>query len=97
MSERKDKKKVIGEPMTDDQIRIFLDTQPEAGVDTDFHVLLRAYRSLREEDFERFIGFFVANGGNLQARDPAGRTLADIISRHTQATAYLHALGHQSS
>ena len=56
MAERKDKKKVIGEPMTDEQIKVFLDFSSEEGVDADFHVLEKAYRALRAEDFGRFIG-----------------------------------------
>ena len=71
MAERKDKKKVIGEPMTDEQIKVFLDFPSEEGVDADFHVLEKAYRALRAEDFGRFIGFFQAQGRDLNARDPA--------------------------
>ena len=57
MAERKDKKKVVGEPMTDEQIKVFLDFPPEEGENPDFHVLLKAYRALRAEDFERFVAF----------------------------------------
>lgn len=92
MSERKDKKKVIGEPMTDEQIKVFLDNDPEAGVDADFHSLMRAYRSLREEDFERFLGFFTAAGRRVDARDPAGHTLADLIADHARGADYLDSL-----
>ena len=92
MSERKDKKKVIGEPMTDEQIRVFLDSLPEAGIDADFHALQRAYRSLREEDFERFVRFFSDAGREVSARDPQGRSLADIIATHAQSATYLDIL-----
>lgn len=92
MAERKDKKKVIGEPMTDEQVRVFLDGEPENGVDADFHVLLRAYRSLRIEDFERFLAFFSAQGRNLSATDPDGRTLAQIIAGHGSSGPFLKAL-----
>lgn len=92
MSERKDKKKVIGEAMTDDQIKAFLHAVPEAGEDPDFHVLLRAYRSLREDDFERFLGFFVAAGGNPAARGGNGHTLLETISTHRKGEAYAEAL-----
>ncbi|MBZ2189881.1 PA4642 family protein [Alcanivorax sp. JB21] len=92
MSERKDKKKVIGEPMTDEQIRAFLGGQPESGLNADFHLLQRAYRSLREEDFDRFLDIFTDAGGNVSATDPAGRTLADIIANHAQSAGYLDIL-----
>ena len=92
MSERKDKKKVIGEPMTDEQVQAFLGTEPEAGVDADFHSLLRAYRSLREEDFRRFVAFFKDQGRNLAAPGPDGRTVADVMTRHGRSEGYLAAL-----
>ena len=92
MTQRKDKQKVIGEAMSDEQIRAFLQGEPEAGVDADFHLLQRAYRSLREEDFARFIAFFRDEGRKLDARDPKGRTLAEIIASHGHSEGYLAAL-----
>ncbi|MCB1837351.1 MAG: PA4642 family protein [Alcanivoracaceae bacterium] len=92
MSERKDKKKVIGEAMTDDQIKAFLHALPETGEDADFHVLLRAYRSLREDDFQRFLGFFSAEGRNINARGLDDRTLLDIAASHRKSSSYIDAL-----
>ncbi|MBA3979947.1 MAG: hypothetical protein C0462_05015 [Alcanivorax sp.] len=92
MSERKDKKKVIGEPMTDEQIKVFLDIEPESGLNADFHALQRAYRSLREEDFDRFLGFFTAAGRNPAATDPQGRTLASIVRQHVRHQGYAEIL-----
>lgn len=92
MSERKDKKKVIGEAMTDDQIKAFLHGLPEAGEDPDFHVLLRAYRSLREDDFQRFLGFFTAEGRNINARGLDDRSLLEIAATHRKSGSYIEAL-----
>ena len=92
MAERKDKKKVIGEPMTDEQIKVFLDFSSEEGVDADFHVLEKAYRALRAEDFERFIGFFQENGRDINARDPKGRTLLALIESPPQCSDYAQML-----
>lgn len=89
---RKDKKQVIGEDMTDEQIRRLLDSPPPAGVDADFHTLLQAYRALRAHDFARFIEMFVAAGRNLQARDPQGRTLLDELARHANGADYAEVL-----
>ena len=72
MAERKDKKKVVGEPMTDEQIKVFLDFPPEEGENPDFHVLLKAYRALRAEDFERFVAFFQAQNRDIRATDDRG-------------------------
>lgn len=92
MALRKDKKQVIGEDMTDAQVRHFLVSEPPAGVDRDFHCLERAYRGLRAHDFERFLAFFVAEGRNVRAADPQGRLLAELIARHANAEDYIAAL-----
>ena len=89
---RKDKKQVIGEPMTDEQIRAFLHSQPEAGLNADHHALIRAYQSLRAQDFARFLGFFIAEGRDLAARDREGRTALAIIAGHQQGEDYAEAL-----
>lgn len=92
MAERKDKKKVVGEPMTDEQIKVFLDFSSEEGVDADFHVLEKAYRALRAEDFGRFIGFFQTQGRDINARDPQGRTLLTHIDDHPKCSDYAQLL-----
>ena len=92
MAERKDKKKIIGEPMTDEQIKVFLDFPAEEGVNPDFHVLEKAYRALRVEDFERFIAFFQAQGRDINSRDPENRTLLTVISHHPRCEDYADVL-----
>jgi hypothetical protein len=49
--QRKDKQKIVDEVWTEERIRSFLDLQPPAGMDADFHRLQRAYQSMRAEDF----------------------------------------------
>jgi hypothetical protein len=93
---RKDKKQIIGEPMTDEQIQAFLTTLPEQGMDPDFHALTRAYRSLRAHDFERFLTFFAEAGRNLEARSPDGQLFAESIRHHAQSGDYLDALKQHS-
>lgn len=92
MATRKDKKQVIGEELTDAQVQRFLAAEPPAGVDRDFHCLERAYRGLRAHDFERFLGFFVAAGRNVDATDPRGHTLAAVIAAHEAGAEYREAL-----
>lgn len=89
---RKDKKQIIGEPMTDEQVRAFLHTLPETGMDADYHTLLRAYRSLRAQDFERFLVFFLAEGRDLNAAGPDGKTVLAAISAHQQGSDYADVL-----
>ncbi|MCU5781536.1 hypothetical protein MA04_00836 [Alcanivorax balearicus MACL04] len=92
MAERKDKRKVIGEPMTDEQIKLFLDLPPEEGENADFHVLIRAYRALRVEDFERFLVFFIEQGRDLRAQDDKGRTLIEVMHGHGKNDDYIAVL-----
>lgn len=92
MALRKDKRQVIGEDMTDEQVRVFLVAEPPAGIDRDFHCLERAYRGLRAHDFARFVQFFRAEGRNTDARDPQGRNLATVIAGHANAADYVAVL-----
>ena len=90
---RPDKKKVVDEVWDDARVQSFLAKEPPPGGDSrDFHRLLIAYRNMRPDDFVRFLGFFVADGGNLQATDVHGRTLAERISGHRQSGPFLDAL-----
>lgn len=88
-----DKPKVIGEEWSDERVRSFLAIEPaDAGENADFHVLQKAYRAMRAEDFERFIGFFVEAGRNLDAVGESGETILDHILQHQSSTAYADAL-----
>lgn len=89
---KKDKAKVLDEVWTEDRVHSFLDLQPAEGVDADFHVLLKAYQSMRVSDFELFIGFFQAAGRDINAKNPAGQTLLDIVSQHRNSSEFAAAL-----
>lgn len=92
MSQRKDKRTVVGEPMTDEQILFFFNYAPEEGENADFHLLLRAYRGLRAHDFARFVSYFNERGHDLNAHDPQGRTMVQIIATHRNGVPYIDAL-----
>ncbi len=95
---RKDKQKVLDEVWDDDRVKSFLGkTAPaQSGTpfpgDSDFHVLRHAYHNMRPGDFDRFLGFFVAEGRDAQARDGAGRTLAEVIAGHANAAPFIELL-----
>lgn len=89
---RKDKEKVIGEPMTDEQVAAFLSARPYAGESVEQHILTRAYRGLRAHDFERFIAMFQSEGFDLNAVDAQGKTFLQNIREHAQAEDYIAAL-----
>ncbi len=83
---RPDKQKVVDEVWDDARIRGFLDKTPLGdGVDADFSALVYAYRSMRPDDFEVFIGYFQRAGRNLKAHGETGETLAELIAEHRHA------------
>lgn len=92
ISMKKDKQKVIGEELSDERLKALLALQPTAGCSRDHHILLRAYRFLRADDFARFIPFFLEAGFNLNAKGSDGKTLAEIIVHHQHGEAYLKTL-----
>lgn len=92
MALKKDKVQVIGEVFDEARLRTFLDGQPPAGVDADYHVLERAYRGMGAENFATFLELFIAAGRDPGARNPAGQTLAEVIAGHRHAEPYLEAL-----
>ncbi|MGB5325153.1 MAG: PA4642 family protein [Pseudomonadales bacterium] len=92
MAIKKDKEKVIDPVWDEARIREFLDLQPPAGENADFHKLLKAYQSMRAEDFDDFVRFFVAAGGSIDARNAAGETVADLLKTHRYSGPYLESL-----
>ncbi|MBV1930773.1 MAG: PA4642 family protein [Porticoccaceae bacterium] len=91
MALRKDKQKVLGEVFDDERIRTFLDFKAPEGVDPDFHVMEKAYRGMKAENFSTFLEFFIETGRNLQATNPQGQTLLDIMSKHQHSSDYVNA------
>ena len=89
---RKDKQKVIGEEISDESIKLFLEPEPADDTSPSLHKLIKAYRGLRASDFERFIGFFTAAGYDLQAKDAEGRDIVDLIGDQRQAAPYIEAV-----
>lgn len=87
-----EKPKVIDEIWDDARVRMFLDVTPPADTGRDFHRLLTAYRAMRIADFERFLEFFRADGGDLDARDPQGRRIDDVLEQHRLAGPFREAL-----
>lgn len=89
---RKDKEKVLDEVWDDERIAGYLALRPGDGSDPDHHVLLTAYRGMREDDFARFIPMFIGAGRNLNAVGTAGKTLLEEVSEHRYGAAYAETL-----
>ena len=92
MALKKDKEKVIDPVWGEERIREFLDLQAPAGESADHHKLLKAYQSMRPEDFATFVDFFTAANGNLDAKDLQGKTVSELISTHRYSQPYLDAI-----
>ncbi len=89
---RKDKEKVLDEVWTEDHVRSFLQFRAHDGSNDDFHILLKAYQSMRASDFELFVQFFREDNRNVNAQGRDGRTVLDIVSTHRHGAEYAEIL-----
>ena len=92
MALKKDKEKVLDEVWTTERVKDFLEVRPADDVEADFHVLLKAYQAMRLENFEEFVGFFIAEGKNINAKSPDGETALSIIKQHKTSGEYVTVL-----
>jgi hypothetical protein len=92
MSLRKDKEKVLGESFDEARIKTFLEFTAPAGVDADFHLLEKAYRGMRGENFATFVRLFVEAGRDLNAVGPEGKTFLQAVKTHRNGEEYAIAL-----
>ena len=89
---RKDKVKVLDEQWDDERVASFLEPRPGDGESADYAILLRAYQSMRDDDFARFVPMFVAAGRKIDAVGPDGRTLETLIGEHRYGEPYAEIL-----
>ena len=92
MSLKKDKQKVLGEHFDDERIKTFLDYEAAAAVDPDYHLLEKAYRGMKADNFASFVQFFLEAGHNLNATNPEGKTFLQTLQSHRLAEDYIAAL-----
>ncbi|MDX1551201.1 MAG: PA4642 family protein [Marinobacter sp.] len=84
-----DKPKVIGEEWSDERVKSFLAIAPyDSNVNADYNALIKAYQAMIADDFERFVGFFVEAGRDINAVDENGETFLDLVSKHRRSTVY---------
>lgn len=86
---RPDKASVVDEVWDDQRIESFLEKAPMGNESSaDYSVLLNAYRSMRPEDFDRFLHRFTASGRDLNACSNAGATLLATIADHRRGAPF---------
>ncbi len=88
MSLKKDKQKVLGEVFDEERIASFLIGEAPEGVERDYHLLERAYRSMKAENFETFVRLFLEQNLDLNSPGPDGKTLLVRIQEHRQSDEY---------
>lgn len=88
----KDKEKVIGEELDATKVARFLEMQPYGDENADFHVLVKAYRGLPGEAFERFLQTFKESGRDINAKDAKGRTLLQLAAENVRHPEYVDIL-----
>jgi len=89
---KKDKQKVLGEVFDDERIKTFMDFEAPEGVNPDFHLLEKAYRGMKIENFDTFLDFFTDAGHDINAQNPNGNSLLAIINEHRHGDEYVDAL-----
>lgn len=89
---KKDKAKIVDEVWTQARVKAFLDVQPVADSAPDFHKLLKAYQSMRIEDFTTFVAFFIEQQGDIDAVNANGETVLSIIKEHRHAGPFVAVL-----
>jgi hypothetical protein len=89
---RKDKVKVIDEVWTEDHVKSFLNVKSHDGTAEDYHMLLKAYQSMKAEDFALFVDFFREDGRDLNSIGKDGRTVLEVISTHRHGVEYADVL-----
>jgi len=86
---RKDKKQLIGDEIGDEQVKQFLAFEPVDATSPSLHKLIKAYRGLRVNDFERFLVFFLDAGYDLDGKDEHGNDFVATIKDQRNADEYI--------
>ena len=89
---RADKKKVVDEVWDDERIASFLNKGNMGTEASDYSILLNAYRSMRVEDFARFLPVYRSAGHSLDAAGTDGKTLLATVREHRNSAAFASVL-----
>ena len=79
---------IRNEEWSDERLKLYLEIEPPPGSPTDYNVLLRAYRGMTKELFERFLTLYVSAGKDVNCKNADGSTLLDLISKHRKSEVY---------
>lgn len=85
---KKDKAKVLDDVWTPEHVKSFLSVRPHDNTDEDFHMLLKAYQSMRADDFTLFIEYFREENRQINATGIDGRSVLEIVTEHRHGSEY---------
>jgi len=80
------------EEWSDERLKTFLELEPPEGMPAEYNILLKAYRGMTADLFERFLAIYVEAGKDINISLPDGSTFLDLVSRHRKSTDYAAAL-----
>jgi len=80
------------EEWSDDRLKTFLSLEPPASLPADYNILLKAYRGMTAELFDRFVPFFVEDGRDINVALEDGSTFLDLVSTHRKSADYADTL-----
>jgi len=92
MALKKDKQKVLGEVFDDERIKTFLDYEAYGDTNPSFHLLEKAYRGMKVDNFATFLEFFKAAGHDINALNNDGESFLSIVSQHQKGNDYVAVL-----
>ena len=76
------------EEWSDERLKLFLEIKPPLGIPADYNVLLKAYRGMTKDLFERFLKIFIEAGRDINCKYTDGSTLLDLVSKHRKSKDY---------
>jgi hypothetical protein len=77
------------EEWSDQRLQSFLELEPPEGVPAEYNILLKAYRGMTEDLFERFLALYIEAGHDLNIALMNGSNFLDLVSRHRKSTGYV--------
>lgn len=85
-------KAVRDEDWSDERLAGYLELLPPDELPADYNCLLRAYRGMTPDLFERFLTIYVASGRDINVSLANGATILDHVARHRRSVDYASAL-----
>lgn len=83
----------FNEEWSDERVFAYLNQLPPEGVNGDFHVLSHAFKHMRPADYQRLLTQFTADSRDVNAQNPEGQRIHDIIAQYPrQSEGFLEVL-----